>query len=88
MNKILVTGGAGFIGSHTCVNLLEKGYEVILLDSFVNSSEKVIKRIIEICRITSNSIEKNLHVFKGDLRDKSFLIGVFQKAKESGRPIK
>ena len=37
MKSILITGGAGFIGSHTCLSLLEKGYKVIILDSFVNS---------------------------------------------------
>ena len=36
MKKILVTGGAGFIGSHTCINLLEKGYAVVIFDSFIN----------------------------------------------------
>ena len=37
---ILVTGGAGFIGSHTCVELLNAGYEVVVLDNLVNASEK------------------------------------------------
>ena len=37
MAKILVTGGAGFIGSHTCVELLEAGYEVVIVDNFSNS---------------------------------------------------
>ncbi len=38
--KILVTGGAGYIGTHTCVELLEKGYEVAVIDNFYNSSPK------------------------------------------------
>lgn len=40
---ILVTGGAGFIGSHTCVELLNAGYEVVVLDNLVNASEKIIR---------------------------------------------
>ena len=48
MNKnnktILVTGGTGFIGSHTCVSLLEKKYKIIILDSNVNSSELTVKK--------------------------------------------
>ena len=45
---ILVTGAAGYIGSHTCVCLLEQGWRVIALDNFCNSSPRVIARIEEI----------------------------------------
>ena len=45
MKTILATGGTGYIGSHTCLELLKKGYKVIILDSLVNSSEKVISKI-------------------------------------------
>ena len=38
MRKILLTGGAGFIGSHTCIELLKSGFEIVILDSFFNSS--------------------------------------------------
>ena len=40
--KILVTGGAGYIGSHTCVELLNAGYDVVILDNFYNSSPEVL----------------------------------------------
>ena len=43
--KVLVTGGTGFIGSHTCVELLEKGHDVVIIDNLVNSSPKVVDRI-------------------------------------------
>lgn len=46
--KILLTGGAGYIGSHTCVELLEKGYEVVIADDFSNSKPEVLNRIKEI----------------------------------------
>ena len=46
--KILVTGGAGYIGSHTCVELLEAGHEVVIVDNLYNSSPKAVERIGEI----------------------------------------
>ena len=45
MKNILVTGGAGFIGSHTSLLLIEKGYEILIVDSLINSSIKIIARI-------------------------------------------
>ena len=43
--SILVTGGAGYIGSHTCVELLNAGYEVVVVDNLVNSSRESLKRV-------------------------------------------
>ena len=48
MKSILVTGGAGYIGSHTCVELLQKGYEVIVVDNFSNSCMESIRRVEQI----------------------------------------
>ena len=45
---ILVTGGAGYIGSHTCVELLEAGYDVVIVDNLYNASEKAIERVEQI----------------------------------------
>ena len=42
---ILVTGGAGYIGSHTCVELLNAGYDVVVVDNLYNSSEEALKRV-------------------------------------------
>ena len=50
MSSILITGGAGFIGSHTCLLLLEKGYEIFVMDSFVNSSPKSIEKVLLILK--------------------------------------
>ena len=56
---VLVTGGAGYIGSHTCVDLLLAGHEVIVVDSLVNSREESIRRIEEISgkKLEANSLK-------------------------------
>lgn len=58
--KILVTGGAGYIGSHTCVELLNAGYEIIVVDNFSNSSPEALKRIQEITNKKFKFYEMNL----------------------------
>ena len=67
---ILVTGGAGFIGSHTCVELLDAGYEVVVLDNLSNSSEKSLDRVREITG-------KDLKFYKGDILDRKILGEIF-----------
>ncbi len=76
MSMILVTGGAGFIGSHTCVELLNKGFNVCVIDSLVNSSEKIIPQIKLINEKSGNKKAK-LFFRKGDLRDRPFINNVF-----------
>ncbi|MBQ6537856.1 MAG: NAD-dependent epimerase/dehydratase family protein, partial [Eubacterium sp.] len=46
--RILVTGGTGYIGSHTCVELINRGYEVVIFDNLYNSKEEVLDRIEQI----------------------------------------
>ena len=72
--KILVTGGAGYIGSHTCVNLLENNYEVVIVDNLYNSNEKVVDRITQITG-------KKPAFYNVDLLDKEALDSVFEKEK-------
>jgi len=62
--KILVTGGCGYIGSHTCCELLANDYEVVVIDNLSNSKEDVIDKIKEITK-------KNVKFYKGDLCDKT-----------------
>lgn len=69
---ILVTGGAGFIGSHTCVELLNSGYEVVVIDNFSNSS---IESVLRVERITN----KKIKLYECDIRDKNSLSTVFKE---------
>jgi len=72
--KILVTGGCGFIGSHTCVELLENGYDITVVDNLCNSKVDVIDKIKTITN-------KDFSFYEGDLRDRKLLTTIFQKEK-------
>ena len=72
--KILVTGGAGYIGSHTCVELLKNNYEVVIIDNLSNSKEEVIDSIKKITN-------KDLVFYKGDVCDKELLEKIFDENK-------
>lgn len=69
---VLVTGGAGYIGSHTCVELLNKGYDVVVIDNLVNSSEKSLARVRDISG-------KNVAFYENDVRDRAALDRIFEK---------
>ena len=70
--KILVTGGAGYIGSHTCVELLNKGMEVVVIDNLVNSNAKSLERVQQITG-------KKLDFYQKDVRDRAALDEIFEK---------
>lgn len=69
---ILVTGGAGFIGSHTCVELLNNGKEVVVLDNLCNANRKSLERVREITG-------KELNFYQGDIRDREILKKIFHE---------
>jgi len=70
--QILITGGAGYIGSHACVELLEAGYEIVVVDNFVNSKPAVLKRIEEITG-------RRFRFYEVDIRDREGLRKVFDE---------
>ena len=70
--RILVTGGAGYIGSHTCVELLNAGYEVVVVDNLYNSNEKALARVEEITG-------KKVTFYKDDICDKAAMDALFDK---------
>ena len=70
--SILVTGGAGFIGSHTCVELLNAGYEVVVVDNLYNASEKALERVEQITG-------KKVTFYEADILDRDALNAIFDK---------
>ena len=85
--NLLITGGAGFIGSHTSLLLLEKGFDLIIYDSFRNSSEKVFQRLGKILNFDDNYLSNRIKVVKGDIRDKKLLDEVFNYYQSSNKSI-
>lgn len=70
--NVLVTGGAGYIGSHTCVELLNRGMGVVVIDNLVNASLKAIERVEQITG-------KHVHFYENDVRDRAALDRIFEK---------
>ena len=70
--KILVTGGCGYIGSHTCVELLDNGYEVVIVDNLSNSKREVVDKIKEITN-------KDLTFYEGDVRNQELMEDIFER---------
>ena len=87
MKNILITGGTGFIGSHTCLNFLEDGYKITIIDSLKNSSKDVLKGIKRILELSNNYDENKIYFYKGDIRDAAFLKEVFLEAKKKNNQI-
>ena len=78
MKSLFITGGAGFIGSHTSLYLLEKGYVIFIMDSFVNSSEKSIEQIVRILNEKGIDTEGKLYLIRGDIKSSDDIEKVFQ----------
>ncbi len=72
MPKVLLTGGAGYIASHTAICLLEAGFEVLALDNFCNSQAEAVRRVERISG-------KSLPLIEGDIRDAALLRQVFSQ---------
>ncbi len=85
MAKLLITGGAGFIGSHTCLVLLEAGHDLIVIDDYSNSSPKALKRVANLAE--ENSDQTRLQVQIGDIRQQDCLEAIFAEATKQGNPI-
>ena len=87
MKNILITGGLGFIGSNTCIYLLEKKFKIFIIDSLINSSIETLKKIKYLNLQLKNSNKNNLIFIEGDIRDRSIVKKVFQYALKVNSPI-
>ena len=73
---VLITGGAGYIGSHACVELLQAGFKVVVVDNFSNSKPESLSRVRQITG-------KTLSFYQADIRDKQALTEIFAKESPS-----
>ena len=89
MAQLLITGGAGFIGSHTCLVLLQAGHHLTVLDDFSNSSPVAPEKVAVLAGIakTRGGEADRLNVMHGDIRDRACLQQLFNQAKRTGKPI-
>ena len=78
MAQLLITGGAGFIGSHTCLVLLEAGHRLVVLDNFSNSSPESLRRVLQLANLPPG--DGRLQVVEGDIRSSEDLERAFQAA--------
>ena len=84
--KALLTGGAGYIGSHTAVALLNAGHDVVVVDNYSNSSPKSIRRVAKICgkelgvnyRDCRDDNEAIIRAYQADVADKDTMLRIFQ----------
>lgn len=70
--RVLVTGGAGYIGSHTCVELVSAGYDVVIVDNLFNSNREAVRRVEKLTG-------KEIPFYENDIRDKEALRNIFEK---------
>ena len=85
MENILVTGGCGYIGSHVTLSLLEKGYDVTVLDSNINSSRSILKKIQILSSANKKTKIGKLSFSKVDIRNKFSLEKVFSENARKGK---
>jgi len=89
LKTVLATGGLGFVGSHTCIDLIYAGYNVLIIDNFANSQENTFNNIEKILFDDKKNENKKGKIFfrKGDLRNKIWLDEVFKEFENKKKPI-
>ena len=87
METVFLTGGSGYIGSHTCLTLLDAGFNVIILDSNINSKRIALEKVLEIHKLSIGSFEKKIFFINGDIRDEILINKIFEKAIIKKMPI-
>ena len=79
MPTVLVTGGSGYIGSHTCLSLLEYGYDVISIDSNIESQKVSSDKVFEIFKSSKLYSKTQLFFIEGYIKDEKLLTKIFKK---------
>lgn len=87
MGTVLVTGGCGYIGSHTSISLVKSGYNVVIYDSLINSYKESYEKILTILKNTNKTLVKKISFFEGDLNNKKLLEKIFSDKKKESNPI-
>ena len=87
MNNILITGASGFIGSHICLLLLEKGFHICAFDSFVNSSPRALENVLKILQNNKINAESRIQIIKGDIKNKQDINKTFERCLKLDNPI-
>jgi UDP-glucose 4-epimerase len=87
MSAILTTGGLGFIGSHTCITLISNGFDVIIVDSLVNSSKETLENIKKIVNSINELNDRKIYFYHNDLKDKKEIDKIFQTQISLRKPI-
>ena len=88
MDTVLITGGCGYVGSHTCIPLLKGNYNLLVIDSLINSFEDAIDNLKKIFSDEGIDIKDRIQFIKGDLRNKDWLDKIFSDYIKSKKPIK
>ena len=84
----MVTGGCGYIGSHTCVSLLENYHNILVIDSLINSFKDTFEKVKKTASFKGINVIDNIQFIKGDLRDKVWLENIFNDYLKADKPIK
>lgn len=87
MSHILITGGTGYIGIHTTLNLLNNGLSVTILDSNINSRKNVFNRLKSFFENREKSLKNSLNFYQGDILDLSILKKIFLESRLQGTPV-
>ena len=87
MRTVLTTGGLGFVGSHTCIELLNAGYDVLIIDSLSNSFNSTLSNIKKILSLEDDKKSGKIYFREGDLRDKKWLNNIFNEFKNKNLEI-
>ena len=85
MQTILLTGGAGFVGSHIALNLLKKNFSVIIFDSYINSSNRVFDPLFNV--LDKDIMCENLQLYRGDIREEESLNKLFTDLDNQGKHV-